>query len=180
MNNINEYALSQLLNELNLIEDPSIRGFAAECISKAPGEYWKRPSAFFKGHHPDDELGGWGNLIHVKKVIVIAQILCDIEDIPKADRDILYAGLIIHDIGKYGVDGKAPRIQVGHPELVPQIVGNMGVIFIPGIWEQIRGVALSHMGRWGNIKPVTAIEKIGHYADAIGSRHSIRIQVTIR
>ena len=175
----NNYALYNLQEEVALISDVKTRGFAVECIFNAPGLYWYRPSAFFKSHHPDDELGEWGNLIHVKRVLVMAKMMVEIEDLSVIDRDTLYPALIIHDIGKYGVDGEEERIRKDHAEIAAAILEKYVGTNIEPI-KPIIEIVRRHMGRWAEVKPVTVLEKLGHYCDCIASRVNINIPVVLK
>ena len=174
------YALDNLLTELELIKNLEIRDFTKAAILCAPGLYWYKPSAFYKGHHPDDELGEWGNLIHVKRTIVIGRIFAEIENLDSITCDTLYSGMTIHDLGKYDVLGDCERIVKHHPDLVSAIV--LGLPQLPQ-WELLRPillVATTHMGRWGNVKPNTLLEKLGHYCDCIAARVSVSIPITLK
>jgi 23S rRNA maturation-related 3'-5' exoribonuclease YhaM len=177
----NNYALDNLLVELSLIKDLSIRNFTTSVILKTPGLFWYRPSAYFRGHHPDDEYKEWGNLLHVKRVLVIAREFAGIEDLGTASSDTLYSGLLVHDIGKYGPDGLEERIQLKtHAEIaVNFILAHLESEATPA-QEQILGIVMSHMGRWGDFKPSTPLEKLGSYCDCIASRANINIPVKLK
>ncbi len=176
--NVNEQALEKLQPDLFFITDQKIKKFTIDCILNAPGEYWKRPSAFYKGHHPEDELGEWGNLRHVKKVLVMGRVLAEISPLNEHERNLFYAALTVHDIGKYGIDGRTERIQSGHADLVSQIIAPYICQLDPDDEYTIIQIAVTHMGRWGNIKPYTHIEQLGHYADCIASRTVLTIPVS--
>lgn len=103
---------TELQEEFNLITNPLMRTWIDECIFYSPANYWIKPSGFYDGHHPKDEHSEWGNLIHVKRTIKIAAILADIENLSNHEHNILIAALLIHDIGKYGLDGVGIRITI--------------------------------------------------------------------
>ena len=175
----NNYALDNLLIELSLIKDLSVRNFTTSVILKTPGLFWYRPSAYFKGHHPSDEYSEWGNLLHIKRTLVIAKEFTGIEDLDTSSSDILYSGLLVHDIGKYGPDGLEERIQLKtHAHIAVVLIKDMGYTdsFVP----TILGVVLTHMGRWGDFKPSTPLEQLGSYCDCIASRANINIPIKLR
>ena len=175
----NNYALDNLLTELSLIKDLSTRNFTTSVILKTPGLFWYRPSAYFKGHHPSDEYSEWGNLLHIKRTLVIAKEFTGIEDLDTSSSDILYSGLLVHDIGKYGPDGLEERIQLKtHAHIAVVLIKDMGYTdsFVP----TILGVVLTHMGRWGDFKPSTPLEKLGSYCDCIASRANINIPIKLK
>ena len=176
----NNYALDNLLTELSLIKDLSIRNFTTSIILKTPGTFWYRPSAYFKGHHPDDELHEWGNLLHIKRTLVIAKEFVGIEDLDMSSSDILYSGLLMHDIGKYGSDGLEERIQLKtHAEIAVNFILAHLESEATLAQEQILGIVISHMGRWGSVKPSTPLEKLGSYCDCIASRANINIPIKL-
>lgn len=177
----NNYALDNLISELSFIHDLTTRNSTTDMILHVPGTYWYRPSAFFKGHHPDNELGIWGNLIHVKRVLLIAKEFVNIEDLDTPSADILYSGLLLHDIGKYGIDGSEERIQLKtHAEIAKRLI----LARLDHVASQtelaITSIVVTHMGRWGNVKPVTQLEKLGGYCDCIASRVSIIIPIELK
>lgn len=177
----NNYALDNLLVELSLIKDLSIRNLTTAMILRAPGLLWYRPSAYFKGHHPTDELKEWGNLIHTKRGIVIAQIFVSMEDLPSTDSDMLYSGLLLHDIGKYGPEGTEERIQLRtHAEIAMRLILASLDHEATSAEETIVAIVLRHMGRWGEHKPTTQLEKIASYSDCVGSRVNINIPIKLK
>lgn len=166
-----------LQQPLGNIFNMAIRQFVNDCIfSYAPSIYWSKPSAFHKGHHPMDEHSQWGNFKHVKRTIIIASMLSEAEQLSQHENDLLIAALIIHDIGKYGVDGKMKQIQKNHMELVRQMIPkdkrSKDI-------EEIISIAETHAGQWGLIKPKTKLQKLCHYADYIASRNNISIPMHI-
>jgi 23S rRNA maturation-related 3'-5' exoribonuclease YhaM len=175
----NNYALDSLIVELSLIKDLSVRNFATSVILNTPGLFWYRPSAYFRGHHPDDEYKEWGNLLHVKRVLVIAREFTSIEDLDTSSSDTLYSGLLVHDIGKYGADGLEERIQLKtHAHIAVVLIKDMN--YNDAFVTPILGVVLTHMGRWGDFKPSTPLEKLGSYCDCIASRVNINIPVKLK
>ena len=177
----NNYALDNLLGELALIKDLDIRNFTTHIILCAPGTFWYRPSAFFKGHHPDDEICAWGNLTHVKRVLVIAKEFSGIEDLSTQESDMLYSALVLHDIGKYGPDGLEERIQLKtHAEIAVNFILARLDADATEVQETILGIIMTHMGRRGSVKPTTQHEKVGSYCDCIASRVSVHIPIKLK
>ena len=175
----NNYALDNLLIELSLIKDLSVRNFTTSVILKTPGLFWYRPSAYFKGHHPSDEYSEWGNLLHIKRTLVIAKEFTGIEDLDTSSSDILYSGLLVHDIGKYGPDGLEERIQLKtHAHIAVVLIKDMN--YNDAFITPILSVVLTHMGRWGSVKPSTPLEKLGSYCDCIASRANINIPIKLK
>lgn len=94
---VNRAAIANLSEEISLIDNDNTRDFTISAILSAPGKYWIRQSAFTKGHHPDDEHSKWGNLIHVKRTIIIAKMFVDMRNTAQEFADCLYSALLIHD-----------------------------------------------------------------------------------
>jgi len=176
----NNYALDNLLPELSLIKDLQTRNSTTQVILSTPGLFWYRASAFYKGHHPDDELGDWGNLLHVKRVVLVGKVLAVSENLGNDESSAFFSSLTLHDIGKYGVDGEQERIQKDHPELGKRIILAYLGREASSIEESMVSIVLTHMGRWGKVRPVTQLEKLGHYCDAIASRADISIPVKLK
>jgi hypothetical protein len=175
---INGVALHNLHDEIKLIEDEDTRLFTSKAVLAAPGRYWIRPSSSTGHHHPIDERGEWGNLIHVKRTIIIAQMFVEIKLFAPYSRDALYSGLLIHDIGKYGTDGGSEHTVDGHPQLVRDICED---IIPQPIMPEVYYVAEFHMGRWGRYSyNIHGLEEIGHYSDYIASRQEIDIPVELQ
>ncbi len=173
---INEVAALNLDGEIMSIENLGIRTFTGAAVCAAPGKYWMRPSGNHPGHHPDDEHGDWGNLIHVKRVLVVARLFSEVENLKPLPQDILFSGLIIHDLGKYGVDGLNRATDGYHPFQARYIVQSIKPCVRLNL---ILDVAEGHMGRWGLTPTKSKVMKLGHYADYIASRANIHIPVKI-
>lgn len=174
---ISNIVFDNLQSELNLIKNQTIRAFVGMCIDTIP-QYWERPSAYHEGHHPKDELGKWGNLKHIKRVVKIALMLSEIENLPTYQQDLLIAASLIHDIGKYGIDGNSDKIQTNHPILVRQMVKNYGLD--DNTKNDILTIVESHMGRWYSPRPDTLLQWMCHYADYIASRSSMNIPIILK
>jgi hypothetical protein len=171
---INGIALHNLHDEVELIENGNTRLFTSKAILAAPERYWIRPSSSTGHHHPVDERGDWGNLIHVKRVIVVAQMFVEAVILLQSHKDALYSGLTIHDIGKYGIDGSSEHTANNHPYFVRDICKKIKPQpRLHGVYS----IAEHHMGRWGMYPPSGTLEEIGHYSDYIASRTEINIPI---
>jgi len=178
MFNIKDFVLKNLEEELSYFKDGRFKTFAVKCIEYSPPLYWKKPAAFYNGHHPYDELGAWGNLRHVKRVFIIGRELAEAEGLSSDDHDILLVALLIHDIGKYGREGTEEKIMSDHPLLVRAMIPTDILDYTTG--NKILKIVESHMGRWGKIPPYTKLEKLAHYADYLASRLSIYVYVKLK
>lgn len=170
----NEIIIDNLLFELSLISDISLKILVVECVKSSPHEYWEKPSAFYQGHHPNDEHKPWGNLIHAKRTVCIGSMLSEPEKLEHHDKDLLIASLILHDIGKYGIDSKAEKVQKDHPQIARQLISqttNDGI--------EIANIIETHMGQWHNPQPSTKLQYLCHDADYIASRTNIIIPIQL-
>lgn len=166
--------------ELELVANPLIRSWVESCLFYSPAAYWERPSAFYKGHHPDDELGQWGNVLHVKRTIKVARTLSDSENLSAQDASFLVAALLIHDIGKYGFDGGSPKILKEHPSLVRDMIKLYPLPAVDGGDDDaVLSLVETHMGRWGQHPPETLLQRLCHYSDCLASNPDFVVPVSL-
>ncbi len=78
--------LKPLLDEIDLIVDDAIRSFVRSILYRAEG-FWEIPSSFSGKYHPKDEHGEGGNVLHTKRAVKIARIMCDSYSLPQEDID---------------------------------------------------------------------------------------------
>lgn len=166
--------LKRLANEIDMIQEPETKDFTIAAIKLSPVKYWHRPSAQTPGHHPDDEHAEWGNLLHVKRTVRIVFDLAETAGTPPIIRDLLISGMLIHDIGKYGINGDNEKIGPEHPFLVKYMITSLHDF---ELFDEVIGIVESHMGRWGDRPPQTGLEILGHCADYLASRRYMNIEV---
>lgn len=167
INNIQNDKLKDLLN--NILSDESIKE-----------KYITAPSSI-KYHHSYRS----GNLEHtVGMISVMKELVRFYSGDTQLDLDLLYAGIILHDIGKiyeYSIDKGFPTINsdyalLGHhsigSELVSEYIENIDS-FPKDLENRLRHLILSHHGKleWDSpIEPQTNEALILHYLDMIDSR----------
>ena len=170
ISNIKNELLKKFLNEI--FKDEHIKIKYIECPSS------------IKYHHPYK----YGNLEHTVGMIkIFKQLDSHYNRNTNLDIDLIYTGIIVHDIGKlleYELNNGIPRIIEGsdlhgHLILGTQLVSRyMNKIdnFPKDLKNRIRHMVLSHHGKkeWGSIvKPQFPEAELLHYLDMIDSRFKL-------
>jgi hypothetical protein len=172
---------SRLYNSLNLIKDSSISAWSASMLDMAPTAFWEKPSSSTGKHHPPDENQPGGQVTHTLRVCNVANHLSNMLDLSENERDILIAAAILHDICKYGLDGKSEYMNQEHPQLVEKLRDDLGIFLPPCQYtKEIFSTISQHMGRW-TIEPLPTATKLGrllHVADFIASRDNIEVKLS--
>jgi len=180
--------LEPLLEEIDLILDENIKSFVRSILFKAD-IFWEIPSSFSGKHHPMDEHGVGGNVLHTKRSVRVAQVLCDSHALPQEEKDIVIAAMLLHDITK-GVP-KADQSGYLYDPLHPYTVGlfvrkcqeedknyaselQSSTLFLSEeIVQSILRLVRCHLGPWSPVPetiPVTYLDMIVHMADNISSK----------
>jgi len=182
------YFLNDLLDEINFIEDESIQSFVRSVLLKCD-IFWNIPSSFSGKYHPPDEHGPGGNVLHTKRVVRIANIMCDSYSISSEERDIIIAACLLHDITK-GIASEQDGMfhyDPMHPYTVNKFVmncmehdreyandTNSSSLFIAE--ENVQSILRlirCHLGPWSPVPetlPITYMDYIVHISDNIASK----------
>ena len=143
-------------------------------------KYFECPASIIM-HHPYK----CGNLEHCVAMITIFENYESFYNKnSNLDIDLIYTGIILHDIGKiyeYSIYNGIPRMEPEYAMLGHQVLGDQLISkFINGIEDfpkdlenRIRHIILSHHGRkeWGSpVEPQFPEAEIIHYLDMIDSR----------
>lgn len=170
ISNIKNELLKKFLDDI--FKDEHIKNKYIECPSS------------IKYHHPYK----YGNLEHTVGMIkIFRQLVTHYNRNTNLDIDLIYTGIIIHDIGKlleYELNNGIPRIIKGsdlhgHLVLGSQLVSRyMNKIdnFPKDLKNRIRHMILSHHGKeeWDSIvKPQFPEAELLHYLDMIDSRFKL-------
>lgn len=175
-----------LEKELNEIQDTKIVNLVRACMNRAPDyAFLDCPSSSTGKHHPADELGPDGNIIHTKKVTQMAQILCRSfgrEDI----MDMVVAACILHDLtkrgmtrGQYTIKHHARMManlvldvyaEQDRPALEPETVGTISsaIAFHYGPWTENT--------IWKSMDCYSVPELIVYLADYLASRKNVFVK----
>ena len=187
VSNENE-VLSELLNEINLINDDSIASFVRSILLKAE-IFWNIPSSFSGKYHPPDEHNAGGNVLHTKRVVRVAAILCYSYSLSGDERDIIIAACILHDITK-GIASE-DSTSFNYDPMHPYTVGNFiskcqahdkeygndsqstSLFISEDVAQTILRLVRCHLGPWSPVPetcPITYMDYIVHIADNVASK----------
>lgn len=170
-----EELFEQLTQYFFQIQNPNISRITRNLTKKYQNQILIYPAAT-KNHHDYAS----GLLDHVVSMLKLSEAICDLY--PTLNRDLLYAGVILHDIGKvielsgpvgtmYTVEGNL----LGHISIMVNEIGQAAnELKIEG--EEVmllKHLVLSHHGKeeWGSPKkPMIQEAEILHYIDNIDAK----------
>ncbi|MCK9543590.1 MAG: HD domain-containing protein [Novosphingobium sp.] len=87
-------------NELNLIKNHDVRKWTKDTLENAPDYFWIAQASSSGKYHPACTNRKGGLLIHVKRVVYLANRLCEGWGLFGIERDIVLSACILHDIAK--------------------------------------------------------------------------------
>ncbi|QMT18415.1 3'-5' exoribonuclease YhaM [Planococcus maritimus] len=157
------------------MENPQIQRITRHILKKYQQQFLTFPAAT-RNHH--DYVSGLAD--HVVSMLKLGKAICEVY--PSLDKDLLYSGIILHDIGKvfelsgpiattYTIEGNL----LGHISImVTEIAKAAEELGIEG--EEVmllQHIVLSHHGKeeWGSPKkPMVKEAEILHYIDNIDAK----------
>lgn len=157
------------------MKNPKIQRITRHLLRKYENQFLEYPAAT-KNHHEYVS----GLAYHVVSMLDLAKAICNLY--PSLDRDLLYAGVILHDLGKiFELSGPVSAAYTLEGNLLGHIsimVGEIGraaeELGIEG--EEVvilKHMVLSHHGKaeWGSPKPPMVKEaEILHYIDNLDAK----------
>jgi 3'-5' exoribonuclease len=170
-----EVLLEELMQFFFEMENPQIQRITRHLLKKHQQEIMTYPAAT-KNHH--DYVSGL--IDHIVSMLKLGKSLCDLY--PSLNKDLLYAGIILHDVGKvtelsgpiattYTIEGNL----LGHITImVNEIAKAAEELKIEG--EEVmllQHMVLSHHGKeeWGSPKkPMLREAEMLHYIDNIDAK----------
>ena len=180
--------LQPILEEINYIFDESIKSFVRAILLRA-SSFWSIPSSFSGKYHPADEHNYGGNVLHTKRVVRAAKIMCQSYSLSKEDTDIVFAACILHDVTKgIKLEGEDSfHYDPMHPYTVARLVqkcqeddknyaseSQSSTLFISeDIVQSILRLVRCHLGPWSPVPetiPITYMDMIVHLADNVASK----------
>ncbi|WP_071459069.1 3'-5' exoribonuclease YhaM [Bacillus massilinigeriensis] len=166
---------SKLTQYIFDMKNPNIQRITRHLLKKHKAEFMEFPAAT-KNHHEFVS----GLAYHVVSMLDLARVIAELY--PSLDKDLLYAGIILHDLGKvkelsgpvaatYTVEGNL----LGHISIMVTEIGKAAEeLGIAG--EEVvilQHMVLSHHGKaeWGSPKPPMIKEaEILHYIDNLDAK----------
>jgi 3'-5' exoribonuclease len=167
--------MSKLTQYIFEMKNPNIQRITRHLIKKYQSEFLEYPAAT-KNHHEFVS----GLAFHVISMLDLAKAVASLY--PSLDKDLLYAGVILHDLGKvielsgpistvYTIEGNL----LGHITIMVNEIGKVAdELGISGEEVMIlQHLVLSHHGKaeWGSPKPPLIKEaEMLHYIDNIDAK----------
>ena len=111
--------INELYAIVRAIENAEIFGFTMHLLNVAPKSFWERPASH--NHHPEDERGEYGDIIHTIRVAKTADILCQIQNITGVSRDMVISAAVNHDLCRYGLNDDSDKTVPEHAQLIRQL-----------------------------------------------------------
>jgi len=160
-------ARRELYELVSCIVNDEIRQFTLDMLEAAPVVFWTEKAS--KNHHPKDERGPQGNLIHTVRVIKLARIMASGCPLDQIVVDVITSAASLHDTGRHGLYGLDEHTVSNHPFLVRELARSKGLTcpYIADILTLIE----RHMGKWGDPEyfPEVTPSAILHLADMVSA-----------
>jgi len=155
---------------ISRIDDATIRKFTASALKEAPKYFWTASSSSSGKHHPIDEHGDGGLVLHTVRVFNVAEALIHSMTGHGISPDVIRSGALLHDIYRYGICNVAEATtNKTHPELAATALTTMEVDFSEK--KKIIFCVARHMGKWGQVLPNSMDELIVHFSDTIAAKY---------
>ena len=107
---------SKLYSIAGSIKNSTISQWTVAMLDLAPSAFWEKASSSTGKYHKVDENQPGGQVVHTLRVCLVVEHLVRMDELTEMERDILLAAAILHDICKYGVDGKSEHTLSEHPQ----------------------------------------------------------------
>ena len=162
------------------ITDPALRTLVQTSLSTVPKEFYEAPSSSSSRYHPADEINVGGLVLHTCRVVAMAQHVGDYYGVTPKERDILTAGLILHDSCK----GGEPWLKYApnHGDVAAAHIKNTpGGDTADG--KLVQQVAANHMAQWTQTAsgqhdarpPANKLDQIASYADYLAAQDDVNV-----
>jgi len=157
-----------LLNaEVNMIRDTEVKDLTKFILKTIPKRTWTMRTS--KNHHPEDERGYCGNIIHTLRVIKLSNLLLLEVDPEPWQRDVTISQASLHDCKKFGPDCEMNWMHPEHAKLAADEIRGASFLFpemsksSKDMVEIIATSVENHMSKWQ--KPPVYVPKIGSPLD---------------
>ena len=167
------YDIDFFKQELELIDDLTIRKLTRQTLLEAPKYIWYVPASITGKHHPPDDNDPGGLCWHLRKTAWVAYRmfynLCMNTNIAVSaglTHDITHRGL--EDEPEDGYESYKRHGELAAGLLVKQLPFGEDV-YVARTWEMIGNCVASHMGRWGETRRDCLEQTVFHLADVAAS-----------
>lgn len=164
------YNLRIFADELELIPNPELQGFAKYALNSVPDYFWEEAASSTGKYHPPFAHGKGGLVRHTKAAIAIADalfpIFCEKTGIDGYYINHVVIAVMFHDVLKFGL-GRSQHTRKEHALDSAEWILNTGAeysIVDPGFNDEvylIGALIRTHMGVYGET-PYEEHELIGH------------------
>ena len=89
-----------LIKEINLINSSDLKEYVKTALLNTPDYFFIAQASSTGKYHPSCTIKKGGLIVHVQRVVYIANRLCEGYGIKGVDRDIVLTSCILHDIAK--------------------------------------------------------------------------------
>ena len=137
--------------ELALIKSEVIRDWTEETLKNVPEYFYKAQASSTGKYHPACTIKEGGLITHVKRVVYLANRLCEGWAIFGLDRDIAISACILHDIAKVSRATGSYQDYVNHPLNAQKYYALDCALNKEPLNTTIRLIdeaVRNHMGRW--------------------------------
>lgn len=160
--------IESLNQEVMLVENPTYRA-ALKAILQSPSmvdpDFLIMPASLGY-HHPLDERGEGGLLLHTRRVLKIANIIlegCPDDTDYQVDKDAVRMACILHDAAR-------PVSRLDHPSVMAKAILLM-TWYDPDNIPKIANMVKRHMGKWGVELPQSREDWLVHIADNLAAKY---------
>jgi 23S rRNA maturation-related 3'-5' exoribonuclease YhaM len=172
-----EPAIKQIYSE-------TIRSFVITCLQDVPDYIAEIPASSTGKYHHKTSLGKGGLINHIFRACHFGKYFLDAYGIKPEDikGDIVFAALILHDIGKKENYDKDYKSYINHPITAVEMISKHKHMLPESVFTIIKNAILWHMGPWSpesvkkEIGQYTQIELIVFNSDYLSSKKEIDLQ----
>jgi putative nucleotidyltransferase with HDIG domain len=154
---------------------------ARELLDERFPEWENQPSSLSGRFHDGDRMK-----THLEKSVSVVKHLADCFNLPAEDKDLLIAGALLHDIGKFVITSDVsierrgwkwfPQTKYSRLEALMKIHGPVGAATLEDYKiprkDELKALIASHMGHWNenSPQPQTLYQHLIAIADYLSSR----------
>jgi hypothetical protein len=179
-----------LSDEIDKINNKKLKSAVTKCISEREDMLKMLPATLTGKHHPPDERGPGGFILHIRRVVWFVNNAADTLDLDKWERDVLTASAIMHDISAADSSTVEPNGRITrcyrkppHPKISASIAISYlleaGYTPTSDTIIAVHDLISSHSGKYEPEckRPYNILETILSLGDYITTREETKIEV---